>query len=230
MNAHRALAVIAAVAAGLVLSACSSTVSGSPAASNAAGRLPLGAHSASPVTPAAERGVTDAPSASVPSTPAPSASVPTPRTPTQVPAATTSDPAPAPATASAPVPQGQPSIATFVGTWYGHGRSLVVRQDGTVVFDFRTYRDCSATVTTACDRTSGDEIIDGGHVVGWITYVKNDTTVTVTVRSSSDPQDFPVAPFRLGFDRRHDAVAPFTGQFDGVPFCGDRAPAGYCGA
>lgn len=120
--------------------------------------------------------------------------------------------------------------AGFVGAWYGHGRSLVVRPDGGVSVDFRTYVQCTATVTTGCDRIVGSVLHDGGHVTGRVTQVRNATTVTVTVSATTVPTIVPVGSFRLGHDLKHHAVAPFGNKLNGVPFCGAGSPTGYCGA
>ncbi|MFN2560023.1 MAG: hypothetical protein ABR571_01840 [Jatrophihabitans sp.] len=120
--------------------------------------------------------------------------------------------------------------AGFVGTWTGHGRQLVVSPTGRVTISFRTYVDCTATVTTGCDQITGSGIHDGGHVTGHITAVLNPTTVIVTVTSSTVTSAVPLAPIRLGHDLTHHAVAAFAGAFAGVPFCGPGAPSGYCGA
>lgn len=120
--------------------------------------------------------------------------------------------------------------AGFVGSWYGHGRALVVTADGTVTMTFRTYVNCTATVTTGCDQITGSVIHDGGHVTGRITDVLNPTTVIVTVTSTSDPAALPLGPVRFGHDLSHHAIAAFAGQLSGTPFCGPGAPSGYCGA
>ncbi len=135
----------------------------------------------------------------------------------------------APPSASAPASSSAPP-AGLIGQWDGHGRHLVIRADGTVVVNFRTYVDCTSTVTTGCDRVIGNEIHDGGHVLGHITKVVNATTVIVTVASTTDPAAIPAGPVRLGHDLTHHAVALFAGDFNGVPFCSAESPSGYCGA
>lgn len=150
-----------------------------------------------------------------------------PATPTSSAVASSAAPttSPAPATSAAVVtPSG------FVGSWYGHGRALVVRSDGTVTLDFRTYVNCTATVTTGCDRITGNVLYDGGHVTGKISQVINANTVVVTVTSTSVPSTIANGPMRLGHDLAHHALAPLDGGFKGVPFCGSGAPTDYCGA
>ena len=123
------------------------------------------------------------------------------------------------------------SFKAFIGTWDGHGRTLTVDKDGGFTMDFRTYRNCSSTVTTGCDRTSGNTLIDGGHVKGMITHVYNASTVIVTVFSSTDKRDVPETSFTLGHDVTHHALAARVGPFaKNAPFCGSGAPDGYCGA
>jgi hypothetical protein len=105
-----------------------------------------------------------------------------------------------------------------------------VRSDGAVTVTFRTYVDCTATVTTGCDRTVGHEIHDGGLVQGRVVSVINATTVEVAITSTSAPSEFAAGMYRLGHDLGHDALAFLGGGFRGVPFCGPGAPSGYCGA
>ena len=135
-------------------------------------------------------------------------------------------PAATPPTAGVPLT----TPAGVLGSWHGHGRALVVSADGTVTMNFRTYVNCTATVTTGCDQITGSAIHDGGHVIGQITHVLNPTTVIVTVTFTSDPAALPLGPVRFGHDLGHHAVAPFAGQLSGTPFCGPGAPSGYCGA
>jgi hypothetical protein len=146
-----------------------------------------------------------------------------------------SDPAPSVAsstpTTPAPVSNAVTTPAGFVGTWNGHGRQLVVTAAGQVTIAFRTYVDCTATITTGCDQITGSSIHPGGHASGHVTEVLNPTTVFVTFASSTVTSAVPLGPVRLGHDLTHDAVAIFAGEFSGVPFCGPgAAAAGYCGA
>lgn len=106
----------------------------------------------------------------------------------------------------------------------------MVSPGGQVTVTFRTYVDCSATVTTGCDQISGSTIHDGGHVTGHVTEALNPTTVIVTVTSSSVPSAVPTGPVKVGHDLSHHALAAFSGSFSGLPFCGPGAPSGYCGA
>ena len=76
-----------------------------------------------------------------------------------------------------------------------------------MVVDFRTYVDCTTTVTTGCDQIIGNVIHDGGHVTGRITRVISPTTVIVTIASTTDPAAIPAGPVRLGHDLGHHAVA-----------------------
>lgn len=152
-----------------------------------------------------------------PTTPAPmSSSVPSSAAPTTSPAPNTS--------IAVVTPSG------FVGSWYGHGRSLVVRSDGSVTLVFRTYVNCTATVTTGCDRITGNVLYDGGQVTGKISQIINANTVIVSVTSTSVPSTIPDGPMRLGHDLARHALAPLDGGFKGVPFCGPGAPSNYCGA
>lgn len=143
-----------------------------------------------------------------------------------------------PAAPSSDAPTGQPTTPAapaavppaFVGDWYGHGRTLTVHTTGGVDVTFRTYVNCTPTVTIGCDRVIGNEIHDGGLATATVTRVDNATTIELNVSSSTVPSAIPLGPVRMGLDTGHDAVALFAGQFSGLAFCGPRAPSGYCGA
>lgn len=208
-----------ACAASLVAACSSSVVSGHGG----------GSRSAPPPASSA------APSSSVPSLDAPSSvvisSAPVSTVPSSSPATTTATVTVTATNTTTPTtPRTSTTPAGFVGTWFGHSRKLVVRSDGAVNLDFRTYVPCSATVTTGCDRTVGNVIHDGGQVSGRVVNVLNATTVQVAVTSTSVPREFAIGTYRLGHDLGHDALAFLGGGFKGVAFCGPRAPAGWCGA
>jgi len=105
-----------------------------------------------------------------------------------------------------------------------------VRASGTVAVDFRTFVNCTATITTGCDRTKGSTISDGGHVSGTVTRVINSTTVMVTLTETTAPSQLAEGTYRLGHDLGHHALALFAGGWNQAPFCGPDAPSGYCGA
>lgn len=199
------------VALTALLTGCASTTAGhgqasvSPAADRTPQQQPTGSSAAPSVLPSAPASVPPTSPRTSPGTSSPNSSG-----------------------AGSPSTGGTP--AGFIGRWYGHGRLLTVAPDGAVHLDFRTYVWCTATVTTGCDRMSGNVIHDGGLVDGRISQVINPTTVVVTVTSTSVPATVPEQQFRLGLDLHHDAVAPISGRLRGVPFCGAGAPSGYCGA
>lgn len=148
------------------------------------------------------------------------------RTVTATPSSTPSSSPSAPSSVSAP-----PTMPSdFVGTWFGHGRSLTITASGALTMTYRTYVNCSATVTTGCDQTVNNQIHDGGAVTAHLTQVVNPTTVMVAITASSAPSLVPIGSARLGFDQTHDAVALFTGDWANAPFCGTHSPSGYCGA
>lgn len=136
-----------------------------------------------------------------------------------------------PAPPSSTVPPVPPAnFDTFVGTWYAHGAVVRVSPSGKFAWSFRTYTFCSARVRTGCDQVNHTTIIDGGQVRGSISQVINSTTAIVRVDSSSVPKLAPVQPFRIGFDRKNDAIALFTADWADAPLCGAHAPDSYCGA
>ena len=146
---------------------------------------------------------------------------------------TVTAPAPSSSTSSpaASTPAGSPVVPSdFVGTWYGHGRTLTVTAGGAFDVVYRTYVNCTATVTTDCDKTVGNEIEDGGRITAQLATVVNPTTVTVTVTARTASSQVPLGPVRVGFDQGHDAIALFAGSWASAPFCGPSSPGSYCGA
>lgn len=228
-------AVLLALATTGALTACSATTSGTGAGGTSAHTSPAALHQpAVPQQPTATITVT------APATPASPTSATSTTTATATPATaspTTDATTPAPTvTVTAPAPStpaagGGVSVpAGFVGTWTGHDRSLAITANGAVHLTFRTFIDCSPTVTTNCDRIVGNRMYDGGQVRGRVTAVQDANTVTVTITATSDPKAVPRGPVRMGRDVRRDAVALFAGNFSGTPFCGSASPFGYCGA
>jgi hypothetical protein len=145
--------------------------------------------------------------------------------------ATASVPAPPSTVDATPPPAGPAAVPSgFVGKWFGHSRDLTVRRDGTVLIDFRVYITCTATRSTECDRIIGSTIEDGGHVVAHVTRVVSNTTMIMTVTSTSAPDFVPMGPVRIGHDLTHHAVAIFSGKLSGDAFCGTGSPSSYCGA
>lgn len=233
-------AVLLALATTGALTACSATTSGTGAGGTSAHTSPAALHQpavpqqptatitvTAPATPASPTSATSATSTTATTATATPATA-SPATDATTPAPTVTVTAPAPST---PAAGGGVSVpAGFVGTWTGHDRSLAITANGAVHLTFRTFIDCSPTVTTNCDRIVGNRMYDGGQVRGRVTAVQDANTVTVTITATSDPKAVPRGPVRMGRDVRRDAVALFAGNFSGTPFCGSASPFGYCGA
>jgi hypothetical protein len=115
----------------------------------------------------------------------------------------------------------------FVGSWYGHGRSLVVKAGGSATVTYRTYTFCSDNPAPPCDQMKGHLIYPGGRVAMRITRVVTAhqmSTATARVVSSTD-QTFPPGS-KQTFVLKGDVI---TWTHFGN-FCGDRAAPGTCGA
>jgi hypothetical protein len=129
---------------------------------------------------------------------------------------------------SAPATMVSTRPGIFVGTWYGHGRGLVVLGDGQAAETYRTYTFCSQDPTTPCDQDSGNVITDGGRVRLHITRVvtaNHMSTATATVLTTTDPAHAP-AGSTLTLVLAGDIIT-----LDGTTFCDTKADAqGLCGA
>jgi hypothetical protein len=214
LGANRAAWWLLAALAAVLLTSCSSAITGRGSA---------------PPSPAMS-GSADFPSSDLASPSTATATATATSTPIPPPTPATGGPSTVVVTVS-PIRPGTVDVpAGFVGTWYGHGRALTVGATGAITLEFRTYVDCTATVTTGCDRVEGNTISDGGHVTGQVSQVINRTTVWVTLTSTTAPSELPRGTYRLGRDLQHGAVALFAGQWSQAPFCGPDAPSGYCGA
>ena len=102
----------------------------------------------------------------------------------------------------------------FVGTWDGHGRTLVVRPNGNARYEWRTYRDC-AREPQPCDV--------GVQYGGWADIRFEHASASLTagrVVASNDPAVLPVGTVRL--TRRDDGTADLRSP--------GRPPTILCGA
>jgi hypothetical protein len=117
----------------------------------------------------------------------------------------------------------------FDGIWSSHGGQLVVRADGSVTLEYRTYVWCSDNPRPPCDQMNGNLIISGGHVNMHIVQVitaSGRPKATAIVDTSSDPK-IPSGSYQ-DFEL-HGGVITWTVR--GQPFCDAQASqASACGA
>jgi hypothetical protein len=205
MSARRMALVAITMGLALLAASCASSTNGTGTGS--AGPSTASAPAATSSTPA--QGLQFTPS----STPASS-----------IPPVTSSTPTSAPTTGATEI-SSRPGI--FVGTWTGHGRSLVVTSNGTASVTYRVYTWCSDDPKPPCDAVKGNTIIPGGRVHLKITKVvtaHHASTATATVTSSTDPT-YPVGSTQL---------LPLKGDVIDSPFgslCDPKGEAaGECGA
>jgi hypothetical protein len=77
------------------------------------------------------------------------------------------------------------AYAPFVGSWYRHGFTLEVTAGGSVFAVYRLYAWCNAQQRFGCDRSTGNQIYDGGL---WAASLQkpNGATVTGVIVASAD--------------------------------------------
>jgi hypothetical protein len=116
----------------------------------------------------------------------------------------------------------------FVGSWFGHGRQLVVNANGSAKATYRAYVFCSQNPTPPCDQMIGNQIVAGGQVtlhVGQVVTANHMSTATAVVLTSSDPK---IAPGSTQTLVLNGDVITWT-KFD--TFCDSKAEqSGTCGA
>lgn len=125
-------------------------------------------------------------------------------------------------------------FAALVGTWSGHGRELVVGEDGTGKIVARTYQKCGDPgVSAPCDTFDGDQIKPGAVTQIKITGAHEDVDVLVadfTVQETT----LDVPPHSAGtliLNQAHDALQiTINGKLGSGYYCGPKADPGYCGA
>jgi hypothetical protein len=126
------------------------------------------------------------------------------------------------------------TLAAFVGTWKGHGRSLVVDADGNGKVVARTYQKCGDPgVSGPCDTFDGNEITPGAVTQIKITAVQEAVDVVIadfTVQESTLAVP-PNSTGTLTWNPVRDALQiAINGKQDDGYYCGPKAAPGYCGA
>jgi hypothetical protein len=125
--------------------------------------------------------------------------------------------------------------AEFADSYFVHGGSLVIKQDGTGTITFRTYNFCTPVggvppSPEACDSMVNNVITDGGHATFNLRR-NSSTTALGAVTASNDSQRFPVGPLTAARVPNDELVLTFNSGKQQVTFCGSHAgPTNDCGA
>lgn len=116
-------------------------------------------------------------------------------------------------------------LKPFIGSWYGHGRSLTVEGNGHAIYIARAYQWCEDGVKPPCD-TMKDNTIQSGiriemsftHVANHIAYgIITDTTIGYTGTTAS-------------VKSAASGTIEFTASNYSNILCGPNAPPTMCGA
>jgi ABC-type Fe3+-hydroxamate transport system substrate-binding protein len=118
---------------------------------------------------------------------------------------------------------GPRAFAELAGTWSGHGGVVAIQPDGKFSVAMRTYRWCGQA-PAPCDTISGNDIIDGDMASGQLTSISGETA-TGTVTHTTDPADTPEGQVKIVLDPSTDSITE-----NNTTYCGNSAPAAYCGA
>jgi hypothetical protein len=118
----------------------------------------------------------------------------------------------------------------FAGSWYHHGFTLNVTAGGSVFAVYRLYAWCRAQQRFGCDRTSGNQIYDGGLWAGSLQKPRGATVAGVIVASADTSLDG--TTIRL-VRRAHDVMLltwGAAGHRMQTTLCGPKATPAACGA
>jgi hypothetical protein len=118
----------------------------------------------------------------------------------------------------------------FAGSWYHHGFTLNVTAEGSVFAVYRLYAWCRAQQRFGCDRTSGNQIYDGGLWAGSLQKPRGATVAGVIVASADTSLDG--TTIRL-VRRAHDVMLltwGAAGHRMQTTLCGPKAQPAACGA
>ncbi len=118
------------------------------------------------------------------------------------------------------------SFAVVSGDWFGHGRDIFVGLNGQGTAHFRTYTDCTQTVTTNCDMVANNLIYPGGY----FTFALNRVAGNKAFGSITTSGYSWMIGTRITIAKNaNDTVHVYVLRGYGV-YCGSNAPAGFCGA
>jgi hypothetical protein len=118
----------------------------------------------------------------------------------------------------------------FAGSWYRHGFTLEVTAGGSVFAVYRLYAWCNAQQRFGCDRSTGNQIYDGGL---WAASLQkpNGATVTGVIVASAD-SSLDGTTIRL-VRPAHDIMLltwGAAGHRMQTTLCGPKARLAACGA
>ena len=115
-----------------------------------------------------------------------------------------------------------------VGQWQGHGRLVTIAAGGKGTLDYRAYQFCSDDPTPPCDKTTGNAIVDGGHIEFALTASSGSKAATGKVTASNDPKT-PVGTPVTATVSGYNLMLSF---WPDTPFCAANTPADKwnCGA
>jgi hypothetical protein len=131
----------------------------------------------------------------------------------------------APSSTAAPAGGGAPrGLGSFVGSWSGHGRGLIITADGRGTASWRIYRLCTDDPAPPCDGTGPNGITDGGRADLTITSTSG-ATATGRVDATTDASFLARGPVTLELQPGDQLVL----SPGGTVFCGPSASAGTCG-
>lgn len=118
----------------------------------------------------------------------------------------------------------RPDFSSFAAQWGGHGRGLTVQPDGRFEITMRTYRWCDEG-PPPCDTLNQDSVIISGTRAEGTLETVSGNVATGKVNTSTDPGNVPIGPVTFTLDPANHSLA-----WGDIVFCGDNAPAGFCGA
>ena len=130
---------------------------------------------------------------------------------------------------AAPTTAARPDLSGLVGTWGGHGRSLVVEANGSGSAAWRTYQECQPGGTAACDVTTPTGISFGYRLAFTLTARHGQTA---SGRVTSDNMGVaPGSTFEVAIVANNQIAISDSSPPTGQPhdFCGSAAPPGACG-
>lgn len=118
------------------------------------------------------------------------------------------------------------SFDVVSGNWFGHGRDIYVAANGQGIAHFRTYADCSRTVTTNCDMFARNSIYPGGYFSFTLNHVSGNKAFGSI---SNSGYSWMIGTSITIARNANDSVHVYVLRGYGV-YCGSNAPVGYCGA
>jgi hypothetical protein len=123
------------------------------------------------------------------------------------------------------------NFSSFVGTWYGHSRSLNFASNGHAHYTARAYRWCGPGISLPCDSWQGNIIVDGINEQMVFKGASGPTAYGTIVSSTAGDTGQSVT---LTVQPHDTLLLSFTSKIpvwgDQILVCGPHAPVGSCGA